>query len=583
MALNTYTTPFLKMRPAEQREVIEELLGIGQISQLAEQLKMLMDEHKETLRNEEAMVAATRNANARIDAAIAQARDQATNWETAQNRLLTELGERATRLSDIDIEAELRRFDEIDAWHQNYRVCHEQANAIEANIIAYESNISRARKDLLRYESDLTRDSGEVSRLQQQIIRLRDEASQSVQPQIDRLLAEAERQRSNGRKHRNVCENLLAKQKIIEGQLAAPDAHHCSVCGQGLSGTDHLATVLAALQEEHRALGQQIEQEILHTATCDENASFCEHDAQDVQSSHTRQQNASHALIAELEAEIATIQDRSEQQRKTASEQAAQMRDEIARLQADLDQERPRLKELLLIDFGIEPVSQWESRDTLWRVRQERDKLFAQLESEMAKTNPVQDKIDGLIDTLTTIDYSALNTVTEQLKHEQFLYKLLTSKDSFIRKRIIDQNLPYLNKSLNHYLHRLGLPHEIRFVPDLTVEISLLGDDYDFESLSRGEANRVNLATSFSFRDLWQNLNQQVNLLIIDECLDQGTDRAGIEAAVILLQELSASGGKNIFLISHREELKDQMDNVLLATKENRFTCFTEMLSSAYF
>ena len=64
-----------------------------------------------------------------------------------------------------------------------------------------------------------------------------------------------------------------------------------------------------------------------------------------------------------------------------------------------------------------------------------------------------------------------------------FYYKLLTTKDSFVRKKLIDQNLVYLNKRMNHYLERLGLPHEVKFMPDLTVEVTLLGKELDFEQL----------------------------------------------------------------------------------------------------
>jgi hypothetical protein len=56
-------------------------------------------------------------------------------------------------------------------------------------------------------------------------------------------------------------------------------------------------------------------------------------------------------------------------------------------------------------------------------------------------------------------------------EHQEFLYKLLTNKDSFVRKRIIDQNLAFLNQRLTYYLDKIGLPHIVEFQNDLS-------DDY---------------------------------------------------------------------------------------------------------
>ena len=86
------------------------------------------------------------------------------------------------------------------------------------------------------------------------------------------------------------------------------------------------------------------------------------------------------------------------------------------------------------------------------------------------------------------------------------MYKLLTNKDSFIRKKIIEQNSAYSNNRLTHYLDKVGLPHTVVFQNDLTVEITQLGQDLDFDNLSRGERNRLILGLSFAFRDVWESL-----------------------------------------------------------------------------
>jgi DNA repair exonuclease SbcCD ATPase subunit len=154
------------------------------------------------------------------------------------------------------------------------------------------------------------------------------------------------------------------------------------------------------------------------------------------------------------------------------------------------------------------------------------------------------------------------------------LLKLLTNKDSFIRKKIIDQNLNYLNNRLSYYIEKLGLPHSVVFLNDLNVEISYFGQDLDFDNLSRGERNRLILSMSFAFRDVWENLYQNINLLFVDELMDSGLDLAGVEAGLGILKKMSRERDKNIYLISHKEELIGRVNNILRVIKENGFTSY---------
>ena len=155
------------------------------------------------------------------------------------------------------------------------------------------------------------------------------------------------------------------------------------------------------------------------------------------------------------------------------------------------------------------------------------------------------------------------------------MLKLLTNKDSFIRKKIIDQNLNYLNKRLSYYIEKLGLPHSVVFLNDLNVEISYFGQDLDFDNLSRGERNRLILSMSFAFRDVWENLYQSINLLFVDELMDSGLDLAGVEAGLGILKKMSRERDKNIYLISHKEELIGRVNNILRVIKENGFTSYS--------
>ncbi|HEY6436386.1 MAG TPA: hypothetical protein VIY47_07335, partial [Ignavibacteriaceae bacterium] len=119
------------------------------------------------------------------------------------------------------------------------------------------------------------------------------------------------------------------------------------------------------------------------------------------------------------------------------------------------------------------------------------DTLGNSLAAELETINPFVDQIESLRkDGLQEIDFTKMNAMTKLRDHQEFLSKLLTNKDSFIRKKIIDQNLTFLNHRLSHYTTDIGLPHNVIFKSDLEVEITMYGKEFDFDNLSRGERTR---------------------------------------------------------------------------------------------
>jgi len=237
-------------------------------------------------------------------------------------------------------------------------------------------------------------------------------------------------------------------------------------------------------------------------------------------------------------------------------------------------------KEITAIgEVAARPNTYYDSVEQALKHQNNLKSLETQLTIKDGETDPYQEQIDELTDTaIQEITWDTVNTLNTLKDHQEFLLKLLTSKDSFIRKKIIDQNLAYLNNRLTYYLDKMGLPHTVMFKNDLTVEITQLGQDLDFDNLSRGERNRLILGLSWSFRDVWESLYQQINLLFVDELIDNGLDAAGVEGALAVLKKMSRERKKNIFLISHKDELIGRVNNVLKVIKENGFTYYANDL-----
>ena len=226
-------------------------------------------------------------------------------------------------------------------------------------------------------------------------------------------------------------------------------------------------------------------------------------------------------------------------------------------------------------DINGRPSTYYETAKEAYAHRQNCDSLKQSLSNKEQEIDPYQTQIDELNSSaVQEINWDSVNKLDNFKEHQEFLLKLLTNKDSFIRKKIIDQNLAYLNNRLTYFLDKLGLPHQVVFQNDLTVEITQLGQDLDFDNLSRGERNRLILGMSFAFRDVWESLYQKINLLFIDELIDSGMDTAGVEGSLAVLKKMGREGKKNVYLISHKDELVGRVNHVLRVVKENGFTSY---------
>ena len=225
--------------------------------------------------------------------------------------------------------------------------------------------------------------------------------------------------------------------------------------------------------------------------------------------------------------------------------------------------------------LGKPPVMFYDKESDAIQHQATLSNLEQQIANKSAETDPYAEQIEEMQhQALQEVTYDALNDLTRLQEHQDFLLKLLTSKDSFIRKKIIEQNLSYLNARLTHYLDRVGLPHTVVFQNDLTVSIEELGRELDFDNLSRGERNRLILSMSWAFRDVFESLYQPINLLFIDEMIDNGLDTAGVENALALLKHMSRERHKSIWLVSHRDELAGRVENILKVVKEGGFTSY---------
>jgi DNA repair exonuclease SbcCD ATPase subunit len=434
VALNTYTEPFLSMKAADQRTIIEQLLGITQLSEKAEHLKEQVKLTKDSITSENTRIETVKASNERIQQSIEALERKQKLWEEQKETSLENLRKSIDRLSNIDIDQEISAQRALTDW-------------------------SKSKKE------------------------------------IDSLNSLIAKQTAALEKEQKVFEKL-------ERELTSLAEHKCHSCGQEIHDTKH------------------------------------------------------ETMLSNKNSQI-----------KESKESINEHLDELATLNEALG---------LLGTLGDCPKVHYGSLEEALNHKSTLDGLEKDLTIKFSEENPYDEQIAELKTTaVQEIDWNYLNELVRIKEHQEFLYKLLTNKDSFIRKRIIDQNLAFLNQRLTYYLDKIGLPHIVEFQNDLTVIITQLGQDLDFDNLSRGERNRLILSMSWAFRDVWENLYQSINLLFIDELVDSGMDASGVESSIAVLKKMTRERDKNVFLISHRDDLTSRVNHVLKVIKENGFTSYS--------
>ena len=431
IALNTYTQPFLSTKANEQREIIEQLLGITLLSQKADLLKEKQKATKQILTEEKLKIDAKVASNEKITESIESLKIRSAAWQTQKEDDSKSFAEAIAELEKVDIKAELDAHKKVQEHSQNYL----KLISLQKEKAYHEDSYTKAKSTVEKTESDL---------------------------------------------------EYAAQQK-------------CPTCEQEL------------------------------------------HDDK-----HTH-------LVDKLKTTLTE-----------SKEYTAKLESDLAKIQRDIDS---------IGDLGQTPETYYDSIDEAYNHKGSLKDLKRQLEQNEKKQDPYAEQVEELTKTaIQKIDFEKANELEDLHRHQDFLYKLLTAKDSFIRTRIIEQNLTYLNQRLAYFLGKVKLPHTVTFQSDLSVRIEELGRELDFDNLSRGERNRLILSLSWAFRDVWESLYQQINLLFIDELVDAGMDISGVESSMAVLKDMSRTQKKNIFLISHKDELVSRVNSVLKVVKENGFT-----------
>ena len=151
IALNTYSQPFLSMTQGQQRDIIEQLLGITLLSEKAEKIKVIIKNNKEEIQQEEFKVQAVEEANKRIEEQINSLKQRERLWTAKTNEDINTLKDKITTLEKLDIDAELLGHKQLAVYNALVK---DHAD-IDKLLVRTQSDIERENKLTTKYEKEL--------------------------------------------------------------------------------------------------------------------------------------------------------------------------------------------------------------------------------------------------------------------------------------------------------------------------------------------------------------------------------------------------------------------------------------------
>lgn len=188
----------------------------------------------------------------------------------------------------------------------------------------------------------------------------------------------------------------------------------------------------------------------------------------------------------------------------------------------------------------------------------------------------LDDKIESLKKTIKEFETNR-KKLLKDFRYLEIIQSNIISDDG-LRRLIIRNIVPFINKKVNHYLNVFNFSSiKIKFNEDFDAKITIRGEEITYESLSEGEKSRVDFSILFAFLNFIQlKAIFQLNLLCFDEVC-RNLDVENTASFLEVLRNDPLFENKNIIMISHKEINYQNFNSVYKITKSPIFTSYNKL------
>lgn len=602
ICLMTASAPtFMEMNAAGQREIIEQLLGVQILTDKAEKLKEKVKEVKQIIATEEVRLATVKSANDEIikrnEIQKADYQNKLNEYEANRNKKVEEYEKGYKVLAEVDIEKEIENHKFNESVNQiiadNAKITSDKnentkkLDSLNINLTNIKNSLESLSKINIEEEIKKHKEIESIQEKNKEVSTKILEESNKLND-VDRQLIEVSHTLTNlaqqnigiTNETKQLNEKIESENKIIkdnEENLKKIENNTCPTCGAKLTGEN---TKLSEKYIESIKVSNEKISGFRNQITENDNKLKEIKDRIDVQkkleSSITENKTTISKGIIELQGKI--IKDLPSVYYKDIKD-VYEHQNKINLLNSEIEKTNKDIEEINKVIAGlvVKPVP--EKVKTFYETMQQamvHSETMKNMQEQIDKIKKEENPYTELLKKcekveLMPYDESLKKSSEDDLNHLDFLVKLLTNKDSFVRKKIVEQNLAYLNLKIKNYLQMMGSLHVVIFNPDLSFDITKFGESFDFAGLSRGEKTSVILALNFAFRDLYELINEPINVMFVDELIDNGLDKYSASNVISILQKYSEQN-KNIFVVSHRKDIQARMNRILTVVMELGFS-----------
>lgn len=611
-------TPFLDLGLATQREIIEELCGFTEVSEKAEKLKKIIKDNTADLN---ALIKLNDQIKLEIDRYTLQltsAKNKVTEWNNDRAIKLKELKQKIkdhdATYGSIDFDAEEVTINEIE------KLTHE-INSLQRSKTEQDHKLSTAKAkitDSQRWDRNHEKELDDLAyKLNQPLIFKTLEEAEEFEAAV-KVLSETE---TNANQFVNTANQLITSlqrdiksntatqestKKLIEKynkditnfghELVHLNDSKCPYCSQTyILSKDKIASVTASLNNlEKEVKIKQDELEELEQKLLDLNNSLTETEVtlpelkKELQDATNKKNQFINDKLGSSTTDFRKELQKTKDYQKLVNEFAVKEKQKnpylanttMEALEADvqgheiiINQMVADLTQLNNTKDNLTKTLKLKTIKDITTVKLKLETMFRDYETLKEAVNPHADTLTNLENNPPSeLKTDKIQELHDLLEHQEFLLKLLTKKDSFIRKALVNRYVPLLNSRIKYYLEKIGLPHKVEFQQDMSIKITQFKSQFSFKGLSAGQKARVNLALSFAFRDVLQSRYGKVNLCILDECLDTSLSNVGVQMAAKMIKAVAKENKLSMFVISHRDEISPMFDSKLVVELKNGFS-----------
>jgi DNA repair exonuclease SbcCD ATPase subunit len=544
--------PSTHVSQTSQTSIMEELFGH---KELTEKGKKLKDRIKET----KAEITQLTDLNERIEKEIQRYQEQLDfanksidQWNKDHEEKIQSIKDDINELEKIDFGKEIKNQTRLKEISEAITSLETKRNGVQFKLDEYEKNKKKYR------EWDDSQDSkiSDTEKLLSPYENIDFDTELKSLDELQSLKAEYDIQSGLLEKQKELMKSQMDKIVELNDEVNKLKESKCPYCDQEYHDDDKISEKTELLTES-ALLYQKFESELneltdsVNKLLDDMEKIECGFDSQSDYDASFNKYKSLRQRITDLMSmdnpysEVVTSGDLSE------------LETEIHTLNADIEALGAEYEK---VDVPVHSLEELYAKQAT--LEETRKKLIDVINEE----NPHEETVSRLtkvFDNIDEIKKDEVDNLSVLLEHQEFLLKLLTKKDSFIRQELLDINLPFLNTRLRHYLDCIGLPHRAEFTKDMSISISQFGNPISYANLSGGQQARINIAISFAFRDIVQARHQKINFCILDECLDTGLSNLGVRLASQMIKTVAMENNLSMYVITHRDEIKSSFNKRL--------------------